>query len=133
MDLNVSPGVNGFGFLFAPTAVKKSAREKCHWMMSSASAKNNLTNKDKSIQLYSDSGRYLLERFYAVLEQGFLVDPLSLPTSDQYYIWVRLREMFPSRNLTLGEVCKMLREEGFTDGKGILTSEEGDQEEDQPT
>jgi hypothetical protein len=95
--------------------------------------KNNLTNKDKSIQLYSDSGRYLLERFYAVLEQGFLVDPLSLPTSDQYYIWVRLREMFPSRNLTLGEVCKMLREEGFTDGKGILTSEEGDQEEDQPT
>ena len=51
--------------------------------------KNNLTNKDKSIQLYSDSGKYLLERFYAVLEQGFLVDPLSLPTSDQYYIWVR--------------------------------------------
>jgi len=94
--------------------------------------KNNLTNKSKSIQLYSDSGNYLLERFYRVLERGFLIDPLSLPTSDQYYIWVALREMFPSRNLTLGKVCRLLREEGYTDSKGILSSEE-EEEEDQPT
>lgn len=95
--------------------------------------KNNLTNKDKYIQLYSDSGKYLLERFYAVLEQGFLVDPLSLPTSDQYYIWVRLRELFPFRNLTLGEVCRLLREEGYTNSKGILESNEEVEGEDQPT
>jgi|TARA_R100001224_G_scaffold62319_1_gene37209 hypothetical protein len=92
--------------------------------------KNNLTNKTKSIQLYSDSGKFLLERFYRVMEQGFLVDPLTLPSHTEYYTWVALREKFPCRRLKLGEVCKLLREEGYTDSKGILKSKEG---EDQPT
>lgn len=97
--------------------------------------KNNLTNNDKYIQLYSDSGKYLLERFYSVLEKGFLVDPLTLPTSDEYYIWVALKERFPSRHLKLGEVCRLLREEGITNDKGVLIEdvEEDRLKEDQPT
>ena len=92
--------------------------------------KNNLTKRDKYIQLYSDSGKRLLERFYKKLKRGSLVDPLTLPTSDEYYIWVALRERLSPRYITLGEVCKALRMEGYTDNTGRLILEG---EEDQPT
>ena len=81
-------------------------------------------------QYFHQLQAFLLERFYRVMEQGFLVDPLTLPSHTEYYTWVALREKFPCRRLTLGEVCKLLREEGYTDSKGILKSKEG---EDQPT
>ena len=54
--------------------------------------KNNLTKRSKSVQLYKDSGSMLLERFYKTLETGLLVDPVALPSSDEYYIWVKLKE-----------------------------------------
>ena len=85
--------------------------------------KNNLTNTDKSVQLYTDSGKRLLERFYKTLESGVPVDPLNLPTSDEYYIWVALREIFPG-DLPLGKVCEALRLEKYTDNMGSLIKRE---------
>jgi len=82
--------------------------------------KNNLTKRSKSVQLYKDSGSMLLERFYKTLETGLLIDPVALPSSDEYYIWVKLKEKFP--DITLGEACEALNLEGYTDYVGMLKS-----------
>ena len=82
--------------------------------------KNNLTKRSKSVQLYKDSGSMLLERFYKTLETGLLIDPVALPSSDEYYIWVKLKEKFP--DITLGEACEALNLEGYTDYVGMQKS-----------
>ena len=78
--------------------------------------KNNLTNKQKLVQLYSESGVRLLERFYDTLKTGKLVDPLEIVSSDVYYTWVHLRETMPGGNdITLGQVVRALHLEGHLD------------------
>ena len=78
--------------------------------------KNNLTNKQKLVQLYSESGVRLLERFYDTLKTGKLVDPLEIVSSDVYYTWVHLRETMPGgKDITLGQVVRALHLEGHLD------------------
>ena len=78
--------------------------------------KNNLTNKQKLVQLYSESGVRLLERFYDTLKTGKLVDPLEIVSSDVYYTWVYLRETMPGgKDITLGQVVRALHLEGHLD------------------
>ena len=78
--------------------------------------KNNLTNKQKLVQLYSESGVRLLERFYDTLKTGKLVDPLEIVSSDVYYTWVHLREPMPGgKDITLGQVVRALHLEGHLD------------------
>ena len=45
---------------------------------------------------------------------------MALPSSDEYYIWVKLKEKFP--DITLGEACEALNLEGYTDYVGMLKS-----------
>jgi len=78
--------------------------------------KNSLTSKQKLVQLYSESGVRLLERFYDSLKTGKLVDPLELVSSDVYYTWVHLRETMPGgKQITLGQVVRALHLEGHLD------------------
>ncbi len=78
--------------------------------------KNNLTSKQKLVQLYSESGVGLLERFYGSLKTGQLVDPLEIVSSDVYYTWVHLRETMPGgEHITLGQVVRALHLEGHLD------------------
>jgi len=77
-----------------------------------------LTSSRESVQLFNDTGVRLLERFYDSLKTGELVDPIDIPSSDQYYIWVALKSRFPG--ITLGEAAAALYLEGYTSLKGSL-------------
>ena len=78
--------------------------------------KNNLTNKQKLVQLYSESGVRLLERFYDTLKTGKLVEPLEIVSSDGYYTWVHLRETMPGgKGITRGQGVRALHLEGHLD------------------
>ena len=83
-------------------------------------AKNSLTNDVKSVKLYKDSGKLLLERFYWTLRTGELINPIELPTSDVYYIWVALKEKLDDPGLSLGNVAEALYLEKYTDIFGNL-------------
>ena len=95
-------------------------------------SKNNLTNKQKLVQLYSESGVRLLERFYDSLKTGQLVDPLEIVSSDVYYTWVHIRETMPGgKDITLGQVVRALHLEGHLDERtGMFW--QPDQEEESP-
>jgi len=85
-----------------------------------ASSKNSLTNNIKSVQLYKDTGKLLLERFYWSLRTGELIDPIDLPTSDVYYIWIALKLRLSDPTLPLGKVAESLYLEGYTNRNGNL-------------
>tara|TARA_R110000751_G_scaffold135407_1_gene238182 strand:+ start:256 stop:600 length:345 start_codon:yes stop_codon:yes gene_type:complete len=89
-------------------------------MNMTTTSKNSLTKGTKSVQLYKDTGKLLLERFYWSLRTGELIDPIDLPTSDVYYIWVALKERLADPNLPLGRVAESLYLEGYTDHNGNL-------------
>ena len=93
--------------------------------------KNNLTNKQKLVQLYSESGVRLLERFYDTLKTGKLVDPLEIVSSDVYYTWVHLRETMPGgKDITLGQVVRALHLEGHLDERtGMFWRPDEEEEE----
>ena len=94
--------------------------------MTTITSKNSLTNDTKSVQLYKDTGKLLLERFYWSLRTGELIDPIDLPTSDIYYIWVALKERLADPNLPLGRVAESLYLEGYTDRDGNLILKDDD-------
>ena len=95
--------------------------------------KNNLTNKQKLVQLYSESGVRLLERFYDTLKTGKLVDPLEIVSSDVYYTWVHLRETMPGgKDITLGQVVRALHLEGHLDESTGMFWRPDEEEEESP-
>ena len=95
--------------------------------------KNNLTNKQKLVQLYSESGVRLLERFYDTLKTGKLVDPLEIVSSDVYYTWVHLRETMPGgKDITLGQVVRALHLEGHLDERTGMFWRPDEEEEESP-
>ena len=95
--------------------------------------KNNLTNKQKLVQLYSESGVRLLERFYDSLKTGQLVDPLEIVSSDVYYTWVHLRETMPGgKDITLGQVVRALHLEGHLDERTGMFWRPDEEEEESP-
>ena len=95
--------------------------------------KNNLTNKQKLVQLYSESGVRLLERFYDTLKTGKLVDPLEIVSSDVYYTWVHLRETMPGgKDITLGQVVRALHLEGHLDERTCMFWRPDEEEEESP-
>ena len=95
--------------------------------------KNNLTNKQKLVQLYSESGVRLLERFYDTLKTGKLVDPLEIVSSDVYYTWVHLRETMPGgKDITLGQVVRALHLEGHLDDRTGMFWRPDEEEEESP-
>ena len=95
--------------------------------------KNNLTNKQKLVQLYSESGVRLLERFYDTLKTGKLVDPLEIVSSDVYYTWVHLRETMPGgKDITLGQVVRALHLEGHLDERTGRFWRPDEEEEESP-
>ena len=95
--------------------------------------KNNLTNKQKLVQLYSESGVRLLERFYDTLNTGKLVDPLEIVSSDVYYTWVHLRETMPGgKDITLGQVVRALHLEGHLDERTGMFWRPDEEEEESP-
>ena len=95
--------------------------------------KNNLTNKQKLVLLYSESGVRLLERFYDTLKTGKLVDPLEIVSSDVYYTWVYLRETMPGGNdITLGQVVRALHLEGHLDERTGMFWRPDEEEEESP-
>ena len=98
--------------------------------MTTITSKNSLTNDTKSVQLYKDTGKLLLERFYWSLRTGELIDPIDLPTSDIYYIWVALKERLADPNLPLGRVAESLYLEGYTDRNGNLILKDDDDDDD---
>ena len=93
--------------------------------------KNSMTNSRKLVELYNETGMRLLERFYDTLKTGELIDPVRLPSSDVYYIWVYLRENMPGGDdLKLGDVARALHLEGHLDPRtGMLR---GTSEDDEP-
>ena len=96
-------------------------------------SKNNLTNKQKLVQLYSESGVRLLERFYDSLKTGQLVDPLEIVSSDVYYTWVHLRETMPGgKDITLGQVVRALHLEGHLDERTGMFWRPDEEEEESP-
>ena len=96
-------------------------------------SKNNLTNKQKLVQLYSESGVRLLERFYDTLKTGKLVDPLEIVSSDVYYTWVHLRETMPGgKDITLGQVVRALHLEGHLDERTGMFWRPDEEEEESP-
>ena len=75
-----------------------------------------MTNSRKLVELYSETGVRILERFYDTLKTGELIDPVKLASSDVYYIWVYLRENMPGGGeLKLGDVARALDLEGHLD------------------
>ena len=95
--------------------------------------KNNLTNKQKLVQLYSESGVRLLERFYDTLKTGKLVDPLEIVSSDVYYTWVHIRETMPGgKDITLGQVVRALHLEGHLDERTGMFWRPDEEEEESP-
>lgn len=95
--------------------------------------KNNLTNKQKLVQLYSESGVRLLERFYDTLKTGKLVDPLEIVSSDVYYTWVHLRETMPGgKDITLGQVVRALHLEGHLDERTGMFWRPDEEEKESP-
>ena len=90
-----------------------------------------MTNSRKLVELYSETGVRILERFYDTLKTGELIDPVRLPSSDVYYIWVYLRENMPGGDdLKLGDVARALHLEGHLDPRtGMLR---GTSEDDEP-
>lgn len=95
--------------------------------------KNNLTNKQKLVQLYSESGVRLLERFYDSLKTGQLVDPLEIVSSDVYYTWVHIRETMPGgKDITLGQVVRALHLEGHLDERTGMFWRPDEEEEESP-
>ena len=96
-----------------------------------ASSKNSLTNNIKSVQLYKDTGKLLLERFYWSLRTGELIDPIDLPTSDVYYIWIALKLRLSDPTLPLGKVAESLYLEGYTNRNGNLIYYDDDDEEEE--
>lgn len=96
-------------------------------------SKNNLTNQQKLVQLYSESGVRLLERFYDTLKTGKLVDPLEIVSSDVYYTWVHLRETMPGgKDITLGQVVRALHLEGHLDERTGMFWRPDEEEEESP-
>ena len=95
--------------------------------------KNSLTNKQKLVQLYSESGVRLLERFYDSLKTGQLVDPLEIVSSDVYYTWVHLRETMPGgKEITLGQVVRALHLEGHLDERTGMFWRPDEEEDESP-
>ena len=95
--------------------------------------KNNLTNKQKLVQLYSESGVRLLERFYDTLKTGKLVDPLEIVSSDVYYTWVHLRETMPGgKDITLGQGVRALHLEGHLDERTGMSWRPDEEDEESP-
>ena len=96
-------------------------------------SKNNLTTQQKLVQLYSESGVRLLERFYDTLKTGKLVDPLEIVSSDVYYTWVHLRETMPGgKDITLGQVVRALHLEGHLDERTGMFWRPDEEEEESP-
>ena len=96
-----------------------------------ASSKNSLTNNIKSVQLYKDTGKLLLERFYWSLRTGELIDPIDLPTSDVYYIWIALKLRLSDPTLPLGKVAESLYLEGYTNRNGNLIYYDDDDDDEE--
>ena len=75
-----------------------------------------MTNSRKLVELYSETGVRILERFYDTLKTGELIDPVKLASSDVYYIWVYLRENMPGGDeVKRGDVARALDLEGHLD------------------